>query len=209
MLKREIGIYPILDDAFLLPADFVAAAHSAAKQGAGMIQIRVKKHGSGEFLKIASEVCCALKGSGVEVIVNDRVDIALLSGAGGVHLGEEDIPVEEARGLLRDGIIGFSTHNIADLERDFIKLCDYMAFGPVFETTTKESVYTPRGIGMLAEFVRRSEKPVVAIGGIGLAELEEVRDSGAAGAAMISALLTGDFEANMRNAIEIWNKKRT
>lgn len=171
-----------------------------------MIQIRVKKRGSGEFLKIASEVCAALKGSGVEIIVNDRVDIALISGADGVHLGEDDFPVREARELLKDKIIGFSTHGFDDLDRDFIPLCDYVAFGPVFESRTKESVYTPRGIGLLAEFSRRSGKPVVAIGGIGLSNLNGIRDSGAAGAAMISAILSGDIGRNTENAVRIWSK---
>ena len=134
----------------------------------------------------------AAQQSGVRLIINDRVDIALAAGAAGVHLGQDDLSPEAARKLLGpDAIIGYSTHNI-DQAMSATKLpIDYLAIGPIFSTTTKTDTAPVLGLdGLLA--VRRAigQFPLVAIGGITLENAREVINAGADSVAVISALLS-------------------
>jgi len=134
----------------------------------------------------------AAKQAGVQLIVNDRVDIALATGASGVHLGQDDLPPEAARKLLGPrAIIGYSTHNV-DQAISATKLpIDYLAIGPIFGTTTKTDTAPVLGLdGVRA--VRRAigEFPLVAIGGITLTNARDVIDAGADSVAIISALLS-------------------
>jgi thiamine-phosphate pyrophosphorylase len=135
----------------------------------------------------------AAQQSGVRLIVNDRVDIALAAGAAGVHLGQDDLSPEAARKLLgSDAIIGYSTHNI-DQAISAIKLpIDYLAIGPIFSTTTKTDTAPVLGLDGLRA-VRRTigQFPLVAIGGITLNNAREIIDAGADSIAVISALLSG------------------
>ena len=155
--------------------------------GASLIQLREKRMPALEFYEEAK----AAQRSGVRLIINDRVDIALAAGAAGVHLGQDDLSPEVARKLLGpDAIIGYSTHNI-DQAISATKLpIDYLAIGPIFSTTTKTDTAPVLGLdGLLA--VRRAigQFPLVAIGGITLNNALEVINAGADSVAVISALL--------------------
>jgi thiamine-phosphate pyrophosphorylase len=125
------------------------------------------------------------------VIVNDRVDLALVSGAGGVHVGQDDYPLADARRLLGPAaVIGRSTHTIAQIEEAAIEPVSYIAVGPVFGTQTKDTGYFAVGLDLVKEAVRRSRgRPVVAIGGITLATAPEVWAAGVSAVAIISDLL--------------------
>lgn len=127
------------------------------------------------------------------MIVNDRVDLALVSGAGGVHVGQDDFPSADARGLLGPAaVIGCSTHTIAQIEGAAIDPVSYIAVGPVFGTQTKDTGYFAVGLDLVKEAVRRSRgRPVVAIGGITLATAPEVWAAGASAVAIIGDLLSG------------------
>jgi thiamine-phosphate pyrophosphorylase len=128
---------------------------------------------------------------GALVIVNDRADLAGMSGAAGVHLGQEDLPPAMARKLLgRDAIVGVSTHNVSQINAVVLEPISYIAVGPVFGTHTKDTGYHAVGLDLVATAVRLAGgTPVVAIGGITLENATSVIDAGAASVAVISDLL--------------------
>lgn len=184
-------LYPIIDSSLISPADVEKTATDIINGGAKIIQLRAKGLSSREFLQSAFTVRKITKDRGVIFIVNDRVDIALIVGADGVHLGQDDLPVKEARRLLEnDKIIGYSTHNIREaLEAEKLPL-SYISFGPIFPTKTKPDAQTPKGLKGLAEVRKAVKIPIVAIGGITETNMIHVLKQGADSAAMISEVLT-------------------
>ncbi len=173
--------------------------------GATLIQIREKDSPVGEWLDDAAEAVRIAKLAGVQILVNDRVDVALAVGADGVHLGQDDLPPEAARRLLGDrSIIGYSTHTL-DQVREALNLpVDYVAFGPIFPTATKIDPDPVVGLENLS--LMRSELsglPLVAIGGINAGNVGSVIAAGADSAAMIGAILTpaDGMSANLRHLI--------
>lgn len=136
------------------------------------------------------------------VIVNDRADIAKLAGAGGVHVGQDDLdPVSVRRILGTDAVVGMSTHTVAQVREAHMLPVDYIAVGPIFGTATKETGYREVGSRFVSDaaLVVRKAVPIVAIGGITLERAADVIRAGAASVAVISDLLsTGDPEARVR-----------
>ncbi len=127
---------------------------------------------------------------GVTLIVNDRCDLALSCGATGVHLGQEDLPPAAARAILGpEKIIGFSTHTTAHVRKTIGLPIQYIGFGPIYPTRTKEDAPPTVGLRRLAQACQISRVPVVAIGGIGIEQVGEVLRAGAASVAVISALM--------------------
>jgi thiamine-phosphate pyrophosphorylase len=181
-------LYAIADASF---GDCVRLAEGLFAGGARLVQLRNKKAGAGELLAQVERV---------RVIVNDRVDVALLAGAAGVHLGQTDIPPAEARRILGpDRIIGFSTHNFEQaIDADKLPV-DYIAVGPIFATSTKENPDPVVGLSLLAEICRSVHKPVVAIGGIKLEQANDVLKAGATSIAVIRDLMdTGNLAMRVR-----------
>jgi shikimate kinase len=171
--------------------------------GIRLIQVREKELPDPELLAAMDAVGRLARESGATALVNDRVDVAVLSGVG-VHLGEEDLPASAARRLLTEGsVVGVSTHDLAAAERAFRDPdCDYVAFGPVFASGTK-TVRPARGLDALAGVARIRTKPLVAIGGITVETLDGVWDAGADSAAMIGGLLAGGaIEEKARLALD-------
>lgn len=127
------------------------------------------------------------------ILVNDRVDLAMMSGASGVHVGQDDLPVGAVRALLGgQSIVGYSTHSVEQIESAARQPVSYIAVGPVFPTQTKDTGYEHVGTRLVAEAVKRSRGlPVVAIGGITLATAPAVWAAGATSVAIISDLLAG------------------
>jgi thiamine-phosphate pyrophosphorylase len=183
-------IYPITDRQ-ISGLTHLEQTRQLIKGGARMIQLREKQHSSGEFFESAREAISFARENGTKVMINDRVDIALMVKADGVHLGQEDFPPREARRLLgKDAIIGFSSHNTeqAKAARDFP--IDYIAIGPVFETKTKNQPERAIGLeGVSAARAAIGNFPLVAIGGITLENLASVFSAGADSVALISSLL--------------------
>jgi len=161
--------------------------------GARFLQIRAKRLPSGEFLSLCDGVVAAARQYDAIVIVNDRVDLARLSGAGGVHVGQDDLPVAAARAQLGDSaIVGTSTHTVEQIDRAIREPVTYIAVGPVFGTSTKDTGYSAIGLPMVsAAATRVTGIPVVAIGGITLDTASAVIEAGASSVAVISDLLTG------------------
>ena len=160
--------------------------------GARFIQIREKNARSGEFYRAAVESLAAARETGTRVIVNDRIDIAIAAGAHGVHLGQTDLPPAEARKLLgEEAIIGYSTHTIEQVRTAREMPLDYIAFGPVWPTRTKENPDPVVGLELLAEVKRiAGELPVVAIGGISDSNASATLSAGADSLAVVSCLFS-------------------
>jgi len=182
-------IYPLTDTGLsgMRHDEQVAAL---IRGGARFIQIREKKAPSGEFFRAVVESLAAAREAGARVIVNDRVDIAIAAGAHGVHLGQTDLPPSEARKLLgAEAIIGFSTHTIEQARAALEAPIDYIAFGPVWPTRTKENPDPVVGVDLLGEVKRIAGAiPVVAIGGISTSNVAATLAAGADSAAVVSDL---------------------
>lgn len=189
---RLRGLYAIVSG-----PDPVEAARAAVDGGARVVQLRMKEAPAGEVLAAARRIAEAVRGRAL-LLVNDRPDVALLSGADGVHLGDEDLPVPEARRLLGpDLLVGRTCRTLEEVRAAIAEGADHAGFGPVFATRTKPLAVEPRGLGALEEAVRALGAPLVAIGGIGLERIAEVARAGAACAAVVEAIFgSGDPREN-------------
>ncbi|GMR05233.1 MAG: thiamine phosphate synthase [Thermodesulfobacteriota bacterium] len=189
------GLYAIFDSTYLSPDSFSAAAGDIIKGGGRIIQARAKGLPEREILPALCEAQEAAASGGGLFIVNDSAAAAAACGAHGVHIGQKDCTVEEARRLLGPGaIIGVSTHNIEEALRAEAQGADYISFGPVFPTRTKDDADAPKGLASLRKISGAVSIPVVAIGGITAETAPEVLSCGAAATAIISdILLSGDI----------------
>jgi thiamine-phosphate pyrophosphorylase len=205
MLPR---LYPILDidlcrERRLEPLAVLAAFLAG---GATFLQLRDKSPSTAGRLALADAVVAQAHAAGARVVINDRADVARLSGADGVHVGQEDLTVDEARRILGpDAIVGLSTHDERQIEAAARTSATYVAVGPIYGTVTKETGYSARGLdlvrraaGILRPGAEQAGKPVVAIGGITLERVREVLAAGADSIAVISDLLAGDPAARVR-----------
>ena len=159
-----------------------------------MLQLRAKDWPSGRCLELADRLAVLAARYSALVIVNDRVDVARMSNAGGVHVGQDDLPPSVARKQLGpDAVVGFSTHSIPQVDAALREPVSYVAVGPVFGTSTKDTGYEAVGLDLVREASRMAgAMPVVAIGGVTLDNARSAIDAGAAAVAVISDLLAGD-----------------
>jgi thiamine-phosphate pyrophosphorylase len=177
-------------------------ARIALGAGIGWIQYREKEKSRLALYRTALALRKLTREHGAFLIINDHADIAASVGADGVHLGQEDLPVREARRILGEGkIVGVSTHALAEALGAEAEGADYIGFGPVFPTKTKEAG-PPKGTARLKTVRDRVRIPVVAIGGICAGNLDDVFSSGAAAVAVASALLEGDVHLNAARFLE-------
>jgi thiamine-phosphate pyrophosphorylase len=193
-------LYAIVDTAVCAARglDPRALADAFLRGGARLVQLRDKSTSSAERLSLADDLVRRTRAASATLVINDRADIARLSGADGVHVGQEDLTVEEARAVVgADAIVGVSTHDEAQIAAASRSTASYIAVGPIYGTSTKETGYSARGLD-LVRGARALGKPVVAIGGITLERAREVIAAGASSVAVISDLLTGDPEARVR-----------
>jgi thiamine-phosphate pyrophosphorylase len=171
----------------------VDLAHAFLDGGARCIQVRAKDLASNQFLDLCDTIVGAAQPYDALVIANDRTDVALMSRAAGVHVGQEDLPPALVRSLLgAAAVVGFSTHTSEQIERASREPIDYIAIGPVFGTRTKDTGYIAVGLEKVSEAARRSRGvPVVAIGGVTLGTAASAWEAGASSIAVISDLLEG------------------
>jgi thiamine-phosphate pyrophosphorylase len=162
---------------------------SLAEAGAEIVQLRAKGLPDRDLLRAAREAVEAAHGVGARLIVNDRPDVALLCGADGVHVGQDDLDPVLVRRILPNALVGFSTHDAAQVAIADALPVDYIAVGPVFATTSKERPDPVVGPALLVEARRLTRRPLVAIGGIQASNVGEVRAAGASGLAVLSAVL--------------------
>ncbi|GAC1615951.1 MAG: thiamine phosphate synthase [Candidatus Acidiferrum sp.] len=181
-------LYVILD-AGLITTSHLEFAEQMAKAGVRLLQYRGKMASSGELLRNSRELAEFCSAADVTFLVNDRSDVALLAGANGVHVGQDDLSVDQARAIL--GIkkwIGVSTHNLEQFRRAEQSSADYIAVGPIFSTETKDNPGAVVGTELLRQVRPLTKKPIVAIGGITLERAKEVIEAGADSAAVISGI---------------------
>ena len=180
--------------------------------GVRLIQLRAKSMTMGPMLVVAESMVSRAARAGATLFVNDRADVARLSDANGVHLGQDDLPPEKARKTLRPGQwIGVSTHNLAQVQAalKIERPIDYVAIGPVSATSSKanpDPVVGLAGVRDAASLAKAAEKPLVAIGGITLEAAPEVIASGADSVAVISDLLVGDWRKRAAHFLEALHK---
>ena len=192
-------IYPITD-AQLTGLSHAEQVKRLASGGATFVQLREKQMSGAEFYSSATAALAVAREFGIKLIINDRVDLAMTIGADGVHLGQDDLPPVEARKLLgSEKIIGYSTHNLLQVEEALNLPIDYLAIGPVFSTSTKANADPIVGLEMVRE-VRKviGSLPIVAIGGINEANAAMVLAAGADSVAVISALLSNPSEISSK-----------
>lgn len=198
--RRLRGLYLVLDVASLGGRDPADVAGAAIRGGASTIQLRAKGLDKGEMLRMAHAVGQACSAGKALFIINDHVDIALAAGADGVHLGQTDLPVSEARRLLPlDRLIGCTARSVSQAKQAQEEGADYVAVGSMFPTATKDGAVVV-GPSTLREISEAVSVPVLAIGGITGANLAEVMGNGAAGVAVVSAVIAAsDVEEAARN----------
>jgi thiamine-phosphate pyrophosphorylase len=201
-------LYPILDVDLsaargLPPLDLLDAWLAA---GVRIVQVRAKEMASGPFLDLVRLMRARTEPDSVRLIINDRADIARLSGADGVHVGQHDLRPADARSIVGPGaIVGLSTHTDAQISRALFEPASYLAIGPVFETTSKRNpdpVVGLEGVSRAAAIAATSGRPLVAIGGIRLAHAAAVIAAGAATIAVISDLIGDDPGRRVRAFID-------
>lgn len=182
-------LYVILDAA-LLTIPESECARQLVDAGVRLLQHRNKTASSRDLLESSKQLSAELLSRGVTFIVNDRADVAALAGASGVHVGQEDLGVEEARAVVgQSKLVGVSTHNRAQFEQAAATSADYIAVGPIFSTSTKANPDPVVGMQFIRQVRPLTDKPIVAIGGITLERAVEVIRAGADSVAVISDIL--------------------
>ena len=159
------------------------------KAGVEIVQLRDKNFSTRKLIELYKKADKII-GDRAFFFINDRLDIALGVSADGVHLGQDDFPVEMARNIAGKKFhIGFSTHTVNEVKKSASKPVDYISFGPIFKTKTKCDAISPRGINRLRKAVPYSRHPVVAVGGINKRNAAEVLKTNVSGVAVSSAIL--------------------
>lgn len=199
-------LYSILDPSQIEGRSTASVLEGLLRGGTKILQLRAKELNSKEFFHLAQRARGLTREAGCLLIVNDRADIALATQADGVHLGQEDLPLALARRLMgREKIIGISTHDLAQAKEAEEGGADYIGFGPIFATNTKETGYSPRGLERLREIRREVRIPIVAIGGISENNIAQVWQAGADGAAMIGDLMRAeDVAGKVRRLLALY-----
>lgn len=193
-------LYAILDPEYA-PSPLLEIADRLRVAGVKIIQLRDKRAPAGKILAQSRELAALLAPRGVRFLINDRPDIASIVHAGGVHVGQEDLPVEDARWICPAPCwIGVSTHNLEQLREAARTSADYIAVGPIFSTSTKQNPDPVVGLELLRAARKLTEKPLVAIGGITLERAADVYAAGADSLAVISDLLSAEDPAQRARA---------
>jgi thiamine-phosphate pyrophosphorylase len=190
-------VYLVTDRSFSRGRQTRQIVEAALRGGVSVVQLREKDLDTRDFYREGLKIRDLLKSWGVPLIVNDRIDIALALDANGVHLGSSDMPVRVARSILgRDKLIGLSLNTIADLDEPDITCADYLAVSPVFATQTKTDTAPAWGLEGLRLARSRTEKPLVAIGGISVENVESVIAVGADCVAVVTAIVSAEDPAS-------------
>lgn len=188
-MRLDLSLYLITDPDLCAEHGLVETVVAAVRGGVTVVQLRDKHASDPEMIAQSRRLKAALAGSGVPLIINDRLEVALAAGADGLHLGQDDGDVLEARQALGpDAILGLSVQTHEQLARVDPSRLDYLGLGPVFATPSKGDHARPIGFEGLAALVAANSLPSVAIGGLKAEHAAAVRAAGAQGAAVISAI---------------------
>jgi thiamine-phosphate pyrophosphorylase len=198
------SLYPIIDTDVcerhgILP---LALAEACLRGGARVLQVRQKGGGSAALLALTRRLVDVARTFNAGIVVNDRADLAVITGAAGVHVGQQDLGVEDVRRIAGSSIlVGVSTHVREQVDAALTSSATYVAVGPVYGTETKETGYSACGTELIRYAAGRG-KPIIAIGGVTLDRVTQLVDAGASGLAVIADLLsTGDPEGRVREYV--------
>lgn len=207
-MALDLSVYGIVDrTAAPMPVDELWPA--LARAGLGLVQYRDKHASTGKMVQAAGRMVAAAKAAGIPVLINDRIDVALATGAAGVHVGQEDMPVATARELLPDGaVIGLTVRSLAEAEAAPVELLNYISIGGVFPTQTKNNPTPPLGLDGLAAVVRRlqgrrADLPLCAIAGIDHHAVGGVMSAGVDGVAVVRAVFASPDPVQAVRALRI------
>ncbi|EFI34282.1 thiamine-phosphate pyrophosphorylase [Desulfonatronospira thiodismutans ASO3-1] len=198
-MTKEIdySLYLVTDNGLCMGRDLTRVVLDAVQGGVSMVQIREKNSTAGEFLNTARALQQRLSDSGVPLIINDRVDVAMAAGAHGVHIGQEDLPYQVVREMLGpDKIIGVSINTYDQLWQASLTDVDYLSLSPVFPTQTKTDTKEPFGLEGLKKARAMTGKPLITIGGINRDNLADIMATGVDGVALVSAVCSADSPAD-------------
>ena len=192
-LTRALRLYLVTDQASLRGRTLADVVLAALKGGVTCVQLREKSLCTRDFVALALALQDLLAAFAVPLIINDRIDVALACGAQGVHLGQSDMPVAVARRLLPPQVfIGLSVETMDDVANAAMQPVDYLGVSPIYPTPTKTDTAPPWGLDGLRQVRAATALPLVAIGGIQLAQVREVLQAGADGLAVVSAICSAD-----------------
>lgn len=211
-LYRDYGVYLVTDHDLCLGRPILDVVLQAVEGGVGAVQIREKTGKTRDFLELAKLLVREVQSKGVPVIINDRVDIALASGAAGVHVGQSDMPVKDARLLLGEkAIIGLTAPTMEGLAQGIKESIQYIAVSPVFATMTKTDTAPAWGLEGMREaraFMNSvsCDIPLMTIGGVGQSNARAIRETGIESIAVVSAICSADSPCEATRAIlKEWN----
>lgn len=201
----DYSLYLVTDRKLALGRQMVEVVEAAIAGGVSCVQLREKECSTREFLSEAHRLRKVLCARNIPLIINDRVDIALAVEAEGVHLGQSDMPIQDARRLVGNSmVIGVSAESIDDAIEAEAGGADYIGISPVFTTTTKEDIATPLGLDGIRAIREVVRIPLVAIGGIGQDNAQDVMEAGADGVAVVSAIVSAVCpETAARNLFQV------
>lgn len=183
----------VVTDADCGGRDLVDVVRAALRGGAPAIQLRMKDGAARDMVEMAQALLAETRPAGALLFVNDRVDVAVIAGADGAHVGQDDLPVSAARRVSPPGfLLGVSAESVELALQAEAEGADYVGVGPVYATGSKGDAGEPIGLGRIAEVSASVRIPVVGIGGIAVGNARAVVESGAAGVAVISAVMRAD-----------------
>ena len=189
---RNTDVYPVVTTEFCLGRSPVAVAESLLKGGVRLLQIREKTMPDRPFLELLRQVRELTWDYGALLIVDDRVDAALIAQADGVHLGQDDLPLPDARRIAPELLIGVSTHNAEEVARAQNEDCSYLNIGPIYPTKTKQLACTFLGLEQLRALIPLVRVPFSVMGGIKFGHLAELKAAGACRIAAVTAFTQAD-----------------
>lgn len=190
MRREDLKLYLVTDRVLARGRDISDIVREAVAGGVTMVQLREKNISTREFVQLGCALKSILLTSGVPLIINDRVDVAMACDADGVHIGQSDMPYAIARGMLGpDKIIGLSVESFGQIEEANGLDVDYLGVSPVFATKTKTDTVSPFGLDGLKKAVLMSRHPLVGIGGMNICTAADVKACGADGIAVVSAIV--------------------
>lgn len=209
-MKHDFSLYLVTDPQLCGERGVVATVEAAVRGGVSAVQLRDKQASARELVHLSVALLSILKETGIPLLINDRLDVALAAGAGGVHLGQSDLDVTMARRLAGPNFLIGQTvsraEEITEVHALPIGTVDYLGIGPIFTTSTKENALNPLGLDAVTQLRRSTHLPCIGIGGITLENASSAWSTGLDGLAVVSAICTAD---DPKIAAEILRSSRT
>jgi thiamine-phosphate pyrophosphorylase len=203
---ETFGIYIIITQPQI---PYCILAEKCVQQGIKMLQLREKNLSDKQLIKIGKEIRSVTKGTATNFVVNDRPDIAVICDADYLHLGQDDISIEDARKVVGTMKIGLSTHSIEQAKEALKHKPDYIGFGPIYPTNAKAIPDKPVGTNQLKQVIEFANVPVIAIGGIFPENMNQVIDAGAKNIAMVRHFMqTNEFDHRVQDLNHLLKQKR-